>query len=42
MRKYPGTSAPVELAIVVDRPGGVLDGRSYDEASLLAALEKHA
>jgi hypothetical protein len=42
MRKYPGTSAPVELALSVDRPGGVLDGRLLDDAALLAALESHA
>jgi hypothetical protein len=42
MRKYPGTSAPVELALSIDRPGGVLDGRLLDDATLLAALESHA
>lgn len=41
MRKYPGTSAPVALALAVDRPGGVLDGRLLDDAALLAALESH-
>jgi hypothetical protein len=41
MRKYPGDSPPVELVLSVDRPGGVLDGRLLDHATLVAALKSH-
>ncbi|MEO7328927.1 MAG: hypothetical protein ABI193_10135 [Minicystis sp.] len=42
MRKYPGSSAPVELVITPDQPGGVLGGTRLDEASLRAALKSYA